>query len=94
MKSPWPFAQWGVDLIGSLLTGKGGVKYTIVAIDYFTKWVEAEPFATIVENKTTCFVWKAIVCRFGIPHAIITDNRKQFDNTKFPDFCKELGIDH
>lgn len=49
--SPWPFAQWGIDLIGPLPTRKGQVKFAIVAIDYFTKWVEAEPLATITEKK-------------------------------------------
>ncbi|KAK6139045.1 hypothetical protein DH2020_027212 [Rehmannia glutinosa] len=41
--SPWPFAKWGMDLIGPLPTGKGGVKYAIVAVDYFTKWVGEPP---------------------------------------------------
>ena len=47
MTSPWPFVIWGIDLIGSLPTGKGGVKYIVVAVDYFTKWTEAKPLATI-----------------------------------------------
>ena len=42
MTSPWPFAVWGIDMVGSLPTGKGRVKYAIIAVDYYTKWVEAE----------------------------------------------------
>lgn len=42
LTSPWPFAVWGIDLIGELPKGKGGVKYVVVAVDYFTKWAEAE----------------------------------------------------
>ncbi|CAA0817430.1 RNase H family protein, partial [Striga hermonthica] len=49
--STWPFAQWGIDLIGPLPTRKGGVRFAIVAVDYFTKWAEAEPLATITEQK-------------------------------------------
>ncbi|KAI5335174.1 hypothetical protein L3X38_025307 [Prunus dulcis] len=49
--SPWPFAQWGLDLIGPMPQGKGQVKYAMVAVDYFTKWVEAEPLATITAAK-------------------------------------------
>ena len=90
--SPWPFAQWGIDLIGPLPMGKGQVKYAVVAIDYFTKWAEAEPLATITEKRVTDFVWRSIVCRFGVPHTIITDNGKQFDNTNFWEFCSNLGI--
>ena len=59
---------------------------------YFTKWAEAEPSATITEQKIRNFVWRAIVCRFGIPRALVLDNGKQFDNAKFMDFCAELEI--
>uniref|UniRef100_A0A2N9FCJ8 Uncharacterized protein n=1 Tax=Fagus sylvatica TaxID=28930 RepID=A0A2N9FCJ8_FAGSY len=60
--------------------------------DYFTKWVEAEPLATITERNIRAFVWKAIICRFGIPRAFISDNGRQFDNSPFREFCEELGI--
>ena len=86
--SPWPFQQWGLDILGP----KGQCKFIIVAVDYFTKWAEAEPLATITEQKIRNFVWRAIVCRFGIPRALVSDNGKQFDNAKFRDFCAELGI--
>ena len=40
--SPWPFQQWGLDILGPLLIGKGQCKFIIVAVDYFTKWAEVE----------------------------------------------------
>ncbi|XP_022894074.1 uncharacterized protein LOC111408560 [Olea europaea var. sylvestris] len=49
VSSPWPFSKWGVDLIGSLPKSRGGASFAIVAIDYFTKWVEAEPLEKITE---------------------------------------------
>ena len=49
--SPWPFAQWGLDIIGPLPQGKRQVKFLLVAIDYFMKWVEAETLSTITEAK-------------------------------------------
>ena len=61
-------------------------------MDYFTKGAEVEPLATITEQKIRNFVWRAIVCRFGIPRALVSNNGKQFDNAKFRDFCAELGI--
>ena len=64
----------------------------IVAVDYFTKWVEAEPLAAITEQKIRNFVWCSIICRFGIPRVLVSDNGKQFDNLKFKDFCAKLGI--
>ena len=90
--SPWPFQQWGLDILGPLPMGKGQCKFIIVAVDYFTKWAEAEPLATITEQKIRNFVWRAIICRFGIPRALVSDNGKQFDNAKFRDLCAELSI--
>ncbi|CAL9012379.1 unnamed protein product, partial [Prunus brigantina] len=92
MVSPWPFAQWGLDLIGPMPEGKGQVKYAVVAVDYFTKWAEAEALATITAARIETFVWQNIVCRFGIPNTIVTDNGRQFDNAKFKQFCSNLKI--
>ena len=72
--SPWPFAQWGIDIVGPLPLGKGQVKFLLDAIDYFTKWVEAEALATITMARIHNFVWKNIICRFGIPLRIISNN--------------------
>ena len=90
--SPWPFQQWGLDILGPLPIEKGQCKFIIVVVDYFTKWAKVEPLATITEQKICNFVWRNIICRFGIPRALVSDNGKQFDNTKFRDFCVELGI--
>ena len=51
IKSPWPFSQWGIDIIGPLPISKGQVKFLLVVIAYFTKWVEVEALATIIEAK-------------------------------------------
>ena len=90
--SPWPFSQWGIDIVGPLPQGKGQVKFLLVAIDYFTKWVEVEALATITEARIQSFVSKNIIYRFGIPLMIISDNRRQFDSQAFRDFCSGLGI--
>ena len=68
------------------------LKFLIMDIDYFTKWVEAEALATIMEKNMRSFVWKSIICRFGIPRVLVSDNRKQFNNDSFQDFCSQLGI--
>ena len=74
ISSPWPFAQWGIDIVGPLPQGKGQVKFLLVTIDYFTKRVEAEALATITEARIQNFMWKNIICRFRIPRKIISDN--------------------
>ena len=61
-------------------------------MDYFTKWAEAEPLDTFTDQKIRNFVWRSIICRFGIPRALVSDNGKKFDNAKFRDFYAELGI--
>nr|XP_027124156.1 uncharacterized protein LOC113740835 [Coffea arabica] len=79
--SPWPFAQWGIDLLGPFSRVPGKYEHLVVAIDYFTKWIEAEPLATISGRAVQKFFWKNIVCHFGIPHVLISDNGRQFAET-------------
>ena len=50
MTAPWPLAQWGLDIMGPLPVGRRQLKFLVVDIDYFTKWVKAEPLATITEK--------------------------------------------
>jgi transposase InsO family protein len=68
------------------------MKFLVVGIDYFKKWVEAKPLTTITEKNVKGFVWKMIICRFGIPRVFISDNGRQFDNSPFREFCEELDI--
>ena len=92
ISSPWPFAQWGINIVGSFPQGIGKVKFLLVTIDYFTKWVETEALATITKAKIQRFVWNNIICSFGIPRMIISNNGQQFDSQSFGDFCSGLGI--
>ncbi|GFZ18422.1 hypothetical protein Acr_27g0001610 [Actinidia rufa] len=94
MSSPWLFAQWGIDILGPLPQAPLQRKFLVVAIDYFTKWIEAQPLAKITEKNTRDFVWKHLVCRFGVPKVIISDNARQFDNDRFRLFCSDLAISH
>ena len=47
MTAPWPFVQWGLDIMGPFPTTLRQLKFLVVGIDYFTKWVEAEALVTI-----------------------------------------------
>ncbi|RDX83637.1 Tf2-6, partial [Mucuna pruriens] len=79
--SPWPFFKWGVDILGPFPPAPGQVKFLIVAVDYFTKWIEAEPVTSITTKRIKRFYWKKIICRFGIPVEIGT-----------VEYCQELKI--
>ena len=68
------------------------MKFLVVGIDYFIKWVEAEPLAKITQQNVKNFFSKNIVCRFGMPRILISDNERQFNNALFRDFCEHFGI--
>ena len=89
---PIPFAKWGLDILGPFPQATGGRKFLLVATDYFTKWVEVEPLATITSKKIESMVWQNIICRFGIPRTIVADHGKQFDCDSFRQFCEGLHI--
>ena len=92
--APWPFAQWGLDILGPFPTGTRQINFLVVGIDYFTKWVEAKPLAKITQQNVKNFAWKSIVYRFGVLRVLMSDNGRQFDNTPFRDFCVQLGINN
>ena len=86
---PWPFQQWGLDILGPLPIRKAAnlkFRFIVIGADYFTKWAQAKPLATITEHKVHNFVWCSIICKFEIPRALVFNNGKQFDNPKFRDF--------
>ena len=47
VNSPWPFAQLGLDILGPFPQATGNRRFVLVAVDYFTKWAEAEALADI-----------------------------------------------
>ena len=51
--SPWPFAQWGIDIVGPLPTAPAQKKLLLIATDYFSKWIEAEAFASMKDKDVT-----------------------------------------
>ncbi|CAL1355991.1 unnamed protein product [Linum trigynum] len=76
----------------SIPEAPGQMKYLIVAVDYFSKWIEAEPLATITQSQVRKFTTKNIFTRFSLPESIIADHGKQLDCHKFIEFCDESGV--
>ena len=57
LTAPWPFAMWGIDVIGEIKpTASNGHRFILVAIDYFTKWVEAASFASVTKKVVARFI--------------------------------------
>ncbi|RDX78974.1 hypothetical protein CR513_40669, partial [Mucuna pruriens] len=83
MALPWPFSRWGVDILGPFPLAPGQIKFLVVVVDYFTKWIEAEPVAVTSAER---------IKRFGLPAIIVSNNDTQFASKVTVEFCHGLGI--
>ncbi|XP_071916083.1 uncharacterized protein [Coffea arabica] len=84
--------MWGTDIIGPFPRAPGNYAYVVVAVDYFTKWVEAKPLKSITGAAVQKFFWKNVICRFGLPRVVISDNGRQFADNPFRAWCENLRI--
>jgi len=87
-----PFATWGTDILWPLPKATIQRKFLLVAIDYFTKGVEAEAVALITGRRVKRSFGKNIITRFGVPRAMVFDNDRQFDTNKLRDYFADYGI--
>jgi len=87
----WPFAVWGLDMVGPFKPARGGMTHLLVAVDKFTKWIEAKPIKKLDGATAVKFI-KDIILRYGYPHGIITDNGTNFAKGELARFCKQKHI--
>ncbi|KAL5554123.1 hypothetical protein UlMin_041524 [Ulmus minor] len=87
------FDVWGIDFMGPFPSSFGN-QYILVAIDYVSKWVEAEAFTTNDAKVVTRFLKKNIFTRFGTPRAIISDGGSHFCNRQFLALLTKYGVRH
>ncbi|KAG7533253.1 Ribonuclease H-like superfamily [Arabidopsis thaliana x Arabidopsis arenosa] len=92
ISAPYPFMRWSMDIIGPMHRSTRGVQYLLFLTDYFSKWIEAEAYINIQDSVVKTFLWKHIICRYGVPYEIVTDNGPQFISNDFEDFCSAWGI--
>jgi ribonuclease HI len=88
----WPFACWGLDMIGPLPTAPGGFNRVLVTIDKFTKWIEVKPVTCPKADRVLDFL-DELVHRYRLPHRIITDLGSNFNNHQFWEYYENSGID-
>ncbi|KAA3482966.1 RNA-directed DNA polymerase [Gossypium australe] len=95
MTSPWPFSVWGMGVIGSISPKAfNGHRFIFVVIDYFTKWVEATFYANVTKSTISKFLKKEIICRYGMPERIISDNALNLNNSMIAEVCSQFKIKH
>jgi len=82
---------WGLDMVGPLKKALGGFTHLLVAVDKFTKWIEAKPITNIHSEEAVKF-FLDIIYHFGVPNCIIIDHGTNFTKKKFLDFCDGYGI--
>ena len=89
--SPSTDMRWSMDIVGPMHRSKQK-RFLLVLTDFFSKWVEADSYASIKDAQVESFVWRNIVCRHGVPYKIVMDNGSQFISTRFNAFCKKCKI--
>jgi len=95
LSSPWPLSMWGIDKIGRIEPkASKGHRFILVAIDYFTKWVKAASYANVTKQVVVKFIRNQIICRYGVPSRIITDNRTNLNNKILRELCDDFKIEH
>jgi len=87
--------MWGIDVIGAIEPkALNGHCFILVAIDYFTKWVEAASYASVTRSVVVRFIKKEIICWYGLPRKIITDNATNLNNKMMKGMCEDFKIQH
>jgi transposase InsO family protein len=87
----WTLQRWGMDIFGLMPGAQGNLKYALVAVEYFSKWIEAKDLAIITSVTIQKFLWQNIICCFGVPRSITVDNGTQFDSEASRTFCNHVG---
>src|ERR1043165_3865220 len=92
---PWCVSMWGIDMIGMIESkASNGHRFILVAIDYFTKWVEEASYTNVTKQVVVRFIKNNLICRYGIPRKIITDNESNLNNKMMKELCEEFKIEH
>ncbi|RYA71484.1 hypothetical protein DD595_25335 [Enterobacter cloacae complex sp. 4DZ3-17B2] len=95
MSAPWPFSMWGIDAIGAIEPkASNGHCFILVAIDYFTKWVEATSYTNVTRSVVVRFIKRELICRYRLPRKIITDNGTNLNNKMMQEMCGDFKIQH
>ena len=94
LTSLWPFSVWGIDVIGKISPkSSNGHEYILVVVDYFNKWVETASYARLTTTRVAKFIRSHIICRYGVPHELISDIGVHFRG-EVDTLIREYDIQH
>ena len=88
-----PFERLHVDLTGPHVRSRRGSVYIVTCMDPFTKWAEAFPAPNKEAATVARILVEQVICRLGVPLAIISDRGKKGDGQLMSEICKLLGVD-
>ena len=92
---PWSFSMWGMNVIGPITPkALNRHRFIFVVIDYFTKWVETASYTSVTRSVVSKFIRKEVICRFGLPKRIISDNVSNLNNRIMEEVCAQFKIQH
>ena len=84
-----------MDVIGPIIPkASNGHRFIFVVIDYFMKWVEAALYASVTRSVVCKFIKREIICRYGLPERIISDNATNLNNKMMDQVCEQFKIKH
>ena len=86
-----PFTKWVIDFMDCNPASAGGHHHIILAVDYFTKQVEAMPMVKSDGEPVAHFVFNQIITRFGIPKELVTNHGRHFKNRMVEELASKLG---
>ncbi|CAN6707380.1 unnamed protein product [Malus baccata var. baccata] len=87
------FDVWGIDFMGHFPPSYG-FTYTLLAVDYVSKWVEAKATRTNDSKVVANFVKTNTFARFGMPRVLISDGVSHFCNRTIEALLKKYNVTH
>jgi hypothetical protein len=80
-----------MDIIGPMRAAQGNLKYVVVVVEYFSKWIEAKALATITSATIQKFLWQNVICYFRVLKSLTVDYGTKFGSEAFIAFYNQVG---
>ena len=88
----FPLERIATDILGEFPETENGNRYILVVSDYFTKWTEAFPLRNMEAHTVAKLITNEVICRFGCPVAVHSDQGRQYESVLFTEVCRLLEI--